>query len=236
MKQYLLLFILCFLFAFSGSGQKKAYFSSGGEMIFSFANVDDKGNKFGSLMRWAPVFNIQTMYNADMNERFGLFTGLAIRNVGYIYDHYKAPGQATEYKKKFRSYNLALPVGIKIGDLSKTFFYAGYEIELPIVYKEKTFDDGDKIDKITGWFSNRQELFQHGFLAGIQFPHTVSLKFKYYVSEFHNQAYVDGLGNKPYAGLKSNIFYFSLSSLLFRDLKIETGSGQKYAGTVARGF
>jgi len=206
-------------------------------MIFSFASVEDHGSENGSIMRWAPVFNIQSMYNADLSDRLGVFTGLAIRNVGYIYDHYRATvTQPSTYKKKFRSYNLALPVGVKIGNLSKTFFYAGYEIELPIHYKEKTFDGGDKIDKITGWFSDRQELFQHGFLAGIQFPRTVSLKFKYYVSEFHNQSYVDGNGNKPYNGLKSHIFYFSLSSLLFKDLKVETGSNQKYAGAVARGF
>jgi hypothetical protein len=57
------------------------------------------------------------------------------------------------------------------------------------------------------------------------------------VSEFHNQGYVDGLGNTPYAGLKSNIFYFSLSSLLFKDLKVNTGSGNKSIGTaVAHAF
>ena len=92
---------------------------------------------------------------------------------------------------------------------------------MPVVYKEKTFDGGDNIDKITGWFSNRQELFQHGIMAGFQFPKSVSLKFKYYLSEFHNQQFVDGAGNKPYAGLKANIFYFSLSTFLFKDLKYE---------------
>ena len=206
----------------SAIGQS-TYATTGGEMIFSFASVEDHGSENGSIMRWAPVFNVQSMYNADLSDRLGVFTGLAIRNVGYIYDHYKATvAQPSNYKKKFRSYNLALPVGVKIGNLSKTFFYAGYEVELPVLYKEKTFDNGDKIDKITGWFSSRQELFQHGFLTGVQFPYGLNLKFKYYLSEFHNQDFTDGAGNKPYAGLKANIFYFSLSFFFLEDFKYQS--------------
>jgi hypothetical protein len=210
------------LISFSGICQKKTYFSSGGEMILSFANIEKNGNSQSSTMRWAPVFNIQSMLNLDMSPKFGLFTGLALRNVGYIYGDYKTTTTpVATFKKKFRSYNIALPVGIKVGNLAKSFFYAGYEIELPVVYKEKTFDGGDKIDKITGWFSNRQELFQHGVMAGFQFPKGVGVKFKYYLSEFHNQQFMDGAGNKPYAGLKANIFYFSLTTFLFKDLKYD---------------
>lgn len=178
-------------------------------------------------MRWAPVFNLQSMINADLNEHIGIFTGLAVRNVGYIYGDYKVYNSAkgidienyTKYKKKFRSYNLGIPLGIKFGNLDKMFFYGGYEIELPFLYKEKTFDGGDKIDKITGWFSSREKSFQHGFLVGIQFPYGLNLKFKYYLSEFHNQNFTDSNGNKPYSGLESHIYYFSLSTFLFKNTK-----------------
>ncbi len=205
----------------SGLSQTKTYFSSGLEMIFSFANIDDQGSNPNSTLRWAPVLNIQSMVNADLNQHFGLFSGLAVRNVGYIYDHYTTnlPEGVSSYKKKFRSYNLAVPVGIKIGNLDKMFLYGGYEVELPFLYKEKTFENGDKIDKITGWFSDRQQLFQHGFLVGVQFPYGLNLKFKYYVSEFHNQEYVSG-NTKPYAGLNSHVFYFSLSAYLFKNFDI----------------
>ena len=174
-------------------------------------------------MRFAPVINMQTLINYDMNSQVGFFSGIGIRNVGYIYDNYKTTTTpVSTYKKKFRSYNIGIPVGIKFGKLDGTFFYAGYEVELPVLYKEKTFDGGDKTDKITGWFSNRQELFQHGFLAGVQLPYGLNLKFKYYLSEFHNQDYTDGAGNKPYAGLKSNIFYFSLSTFVIKDFKYDS--------------
>jgi hypothetical protein len=220
MKKNFTLIVLCLFISISGFSQAKTYFSSGLEMIFSFANIKDNGNSPGSTLRWAPVFNLQSMVNADINQHFGLFSGLAVRNVGYIYDHYTDASNEVIYKKKFRSYNLALPVGIKFGNLDKLFFYGGYEVELPFLYKEKTFENGDKISKITGWFSNRQQLFQHGFLVGVQFPYGLNLKFKYYVSEFHNQDFVSG-NTKPYAGLESHVFYFSLSTYLFKNFGID---------------
>jgi hypothetical protein len=224
MKNKLLLLVLSLFITSAGFCQSKNYFSSGGEMLFSFANVKDNGQTPGSILRWAPVFNLQSMYNHDLGTKFGMFTGVALRNVGYIYDQFKMNGQggASDYfvKKKFRSYNVGVPVGLKIGNLAKTFLYAGYEIELPFLYKEKTFDKGDKIDKITGWFSPRQELFQHGFFVGFQFPHGLDLKFKYYLSEFHNQNFTDSQNNKPYDGLNAHVFYFSLSCYVFRNFDL----------------
>ena len=204
-------------FSQSEKSKPKAYVTTGGELIFSFANVEQNGNSESSTMRFSPFFNLQVMVNKDLNKNFGVFTGLSVRNVGYITNDYKDPSNNLVYKKKFRTYNLALPLGIKVGDLDKTFFYGGYEVELAFTYKEKTYEGGDKIDKISGWFSDRNELFQHGFLAGVQFPRGVNLKFKYYLSEFHNQDYTTNAGIKPYGGLKSNIFYVSMNFLLFKD-------------------
>jgi hypothetical protein len=211
MKKFLAIFSFCSMIAFSGFSQTKNYWSTGGEMLFSFANIDDMGVDESSTLRWAPVINLQGTYNIDFSENLGMFTGIAMRNVGYIYDRYnERTEEENNYKKKFRSYNLAVPVGLKTGDLDNLFFYAGYELDLPVVYKEKTFDQGDKIKKITGWFSDRQEKFQHGIVAGVQFPYDFTIKFKYYLSEFHNQDFKESDGTKPYSGLKSNIFYFSL--------------------------
>lgn len=220
MKRFLLIAVcIAGIVAAANSQTSKVYYSVGGEMIFSWADMSDQGQEANSLMRWAPVFNMQAFVNSDLNQHVGIFSGLAIRNVGYIYDDYQDPLTQIVNKKKFRTYNLALPVGIKIGNLSKMFFYGGYEIEFPFHYKEKTFDDGDKIDKITGWFSNRTENFQHGLLAGIQFPEGINLKFKYYFSEFHNQDFTDSAGVKPYAGLKSNVFYIAFCYDMFKDVR-----------------
>jgi hypothetical protein len=53
-------------------------------------------------------------------------------------------------------------------------------------------------------------MFQHGIIAGVQFPYDFTLKFKYYFSEFHNQDFTDSEGKKPYSGLESHVMYFSL--------------------------
>ena len=211
------LFLAAQGFTQSNTSSSKPYFTSGGEVIFSFANVEQNGNNQSSTMRFAPVINLQAMVNKDMSEKFGLLTGLAVRNVGYITKDYIDPSNNLNYKKKFRSYNLGIPIGVKVGNLEKSFFYGGYEVELAVAYKEKTYVNNDKTDKITGWFTDRQELFQHGFFAGVQFPYGPSLKFKYYLSEFHNRNYTDNAGIKPYDGLKTNIFYISLSYYLFKN-------------------
>jgi len=177
------IFALFVLFAASGFSQTKYYNTSGGEMIFSFATIEDNGREESAIIRWSPVFNFQSMFNADFSRNFGLFTGFTIRNVGFIYDQYRIydPDDPSEYstvKKKFRSYNVGIPLGFKLGDLKNFFVYGGYEVELPFNYKEKTFEGDRKTDKFNVWFSKRQEQFQHGFLVGIQFPYGANLKFK----------------------------------------------------------
>jgi hypothetical protein len=219
MKKLFTLSVFCLILAVNGFSQSKTYVTSGLEMIFSFANIKDNGQSENSTLRWAPVLNIQSYINADLSQHFGIFSGLAVRNVGYIYDNYKTvlPEGGSPIKKKFRSYNIGIPVGLKLGNLEKMFLYGGYEVEFPFLYKEKTFDaSGDKTNTTKGWFSSKEEWLQHGFFVGIQFPYGLNLKFKYYLSEFHNQDYTEN-GVQPYKGLQSNIFYFSLCANLFRD-------------------
>jgi len=219
MKRTILLISFFALLALPSLSQMKSYSTTGWEIIFSLADIEDNGTDQSATLRFEPFINIETFYHLDMSKSVGVFSGLAIRNVGYIYDNYTDPSNEATYKKKFRSYNIGVPVGLKIGDLDRMYFYGGYEVELAWLYKERTYEGGDKIGKITGWFSDRQNLFQHGFLVGVQFPYGGNLKFKYYLSEFHNQNYeVNGV--KPYQGLKSNIFYFSLNVMLFRNLDL----------------
>jgi len=222
MKNTGILSLLFFMFILNGYSQSRSYVASGAEMIFSFANISDQNLDAESALRWAPVVNLQSILNRDFNRNFGIFTGIGVRNVGYIYDNYTDPKDQKVYKKKFRSYNLGVPIGIKIGNLDNLFFYAGYEVELPFSYKEKTFYSGEKISKTTGWFSNREEQFQHGPLVGIQFPRGLNVKFKYYLSEFHNQDYTDAFGIQPYKGLESHVFYFSLNFPFFKNKKYIT--------------
>ncbi len=216
---------------------QNVYASSGMEMIFSTANSNietidaSTGDVItqspSNILRWAPVINLQSYMNYDMGENFGIFTGFFVRNVGFISDIPKgtylndpgvepdAPyGQRDNVRYKFRTYNIGIPLGIKIGKMNNSFIYGGYEIAYSFNYKEKRFQDGNKSNKDVYWFgsaNDRVQPWQHGFFVGIQFPYGANLKFKYYMNEFFNQDYTDGAGNQPYAGFETNVFYFSLS-------------------------
>jgi hypothetical protein len=52
-------------------------------MIFSFADVEQNGTDYVIPPEFTPVINIETILNTDI-AHLGLFTGLAVRNVGYI--------------------------------------------------------------------------------------------------------------------------------------------------------
>ncbi|MCB0807442.1 MAG: hypothetical protein KDC05_16740 [Bacteroidales bacterium] len=221
MKKVLFTVIALFTLSVLSFAQVKPYWSSASEMIFSLATIDDNGNESSAVLRWSPVFNYQGMGNFDFSENFGFFAGIAVRNVGYIYDDYKflEGTDVISVKKKFVTYRAGIPLGVKIGDLNGFFVYGGYEVEYPFFYKEKTFRD-EKKDKFSVWFSDRVEPFQHGFLVGFQFPYGGNLKFKYYLSEFHNKSYTESSGFKPYEGLSANVFYFSLNFNLFTPVKV----------------
>lgn len=224
--KFLLLFVVsCFVFQ-GVEGQnnqnKKFYFTSGGEMIFSFASIDDNGNTEGNPMRWTPWFNVQSLVNYDPTRVFGLFSGVNVRNIGFIYDNYVSPVTGDKVKKKFRTYDVGIPIGFKLGNLDGFMFFGGYEIEFPITYKEKTFQNEKKTEKFTVWFSKRVPTVYHTLMAGVQFPYGFNLKFKYYLTNFHNKDYaetINGTEYKPYENLNANVFYFSLSFNLFKDTK-----------------
>ena len=206
------------------TAQKKFYVTTGGEMIFSFApDIDNNGTPGNSIVRWTPWFNIQSFGHYNFSKVVGILFGAAIRNVGYIDDNVDPDNSAI--KKKYRSYNFGIPVGLKIGLLNKFFLFGGYEIEFPFHYKEKTFENNSKIDnKITGWFTGRTNCCMNTVFAGIHIPFGINIKFKYYLTNFHNEDFtqvVNGETVKPYAGKKVNIMYVSVSFALFRNAHLD---------------
>lgn len=206
MKKILSLIIVssCSLTAIA---QIKPYTTSSGELIFSGSNFDG-----GGAVRFSPVINIQNMVNFDKSSRLGFFTGLNVRNVGFIFD------ESPSVRKKVRTYNLGIPVGVKFGDLDGTFLYAGYELEIPLNYKEKVFINEDKEDKFNTWFSGRTPGIYNTILVGVQFPYGANLKFKYYLTPFFDDGYsaTDSDGN-PITYPDVNVFYVSLNFMLFKN-------------------
>jgi hypothetical protein len=215
MKRVLILAIVVFL-AINVNGQtKKTYYTSSGEMIFSFADLNIDGNTNGNIMRFSAFFNWQNLINYDVTPHFGIFSGLNIRNVGFIYNN-----DTAKTKKKYRTYNLGIPFGIKLGRLDKAFFYAGYELEIPFVYKEKTFINESKEDKFTVWFSDRVNILNSTVFCGIKLPYGTTITFKYYFTNFFNKDFEEvnnGVTTKPFANADVNMFYISVSFQMFKN-------------------
>ena len=192
---------------------KTLYTSNGGEWIFSTPILDVDGSDRGAVIRFSPFFNAQWYGNYDLNEHVGLFLGLSIRNQGFIY---QVPDTSIRYK--FRTYNVWLPVGFKLGNMNKTLVYFGYELEMPFNYKEKLFENEKKEDKFNVWFSDRTEPFFQSVFVGFQGPYGATLTVRYYLTNFHNKDFtetVDGVEVKPYAGLNSNVLAISIGYALF---------------------
>ena len=147
----------------------------------------------------------------DASDHFGFFTGLNIRNVGFIYDD----PVAVNTRYKMRSYTLGIPFAVKAGDMSGYFLFGGYELELPFNFKEKTFVNEQRVSRSSAWFSSRTPSVYHSLFAGIQTPFGTQLKFKYYMTNFVNKSFAanDGSGGTiyPYANMDANVFYVSIS-------------------------
>ena len=209
MKNIPLLALIIILVVIIGPvyGQKNIYTTTGGEWIFSEASATLVGSEANSILRFSPVFNFQSQVHRDFNDHMGLMTGIALRNVGFIVDD---PNNAnTRYK--VRSYNIGIPIGLKFGKMDGRYFFGGYELEIPINYKQKTFVDEKKTDKFDVWFSSRQPSIYNTVFVGIGLPEGMQIKFKYYLDNWFNQSYKDSNGNAIYAITKVNVFYVSLT-------------------------
>ncbi|NLR94721.1 MULTISPECIES: hypothetical protein [Flammeovirga] len=209
-----------------GQDERKTdfYLSGGLEIIFSGMTAVNINNQEiqNDVIRFAPFFNGQTYVNMDLGNHFGLFAGLSIRNLGFIFDvpdEYKEDGITGSMRKKMRTYNVGVPVGFKLGNLNGFFLYGGYEIEQPIHYKEKTFVGGNKTDKFSLWFTDRVNV-QQSVMLGIQFAEGTNLKFKYYLDPFFNDSWGSNQANiqgttLSYNQISGNVFYFSLNCDIF---------------------
>lgn len=212
--------LLTLAIAIMGSGlfAQNFYTTTSGEIILSLAEINTGDLPAPqNIVRFSPWFNVQMLGNVDFGDHAGFFFGLNIRNVGFI-----AKDNSTYIKKKYRVYDLGIPIGFKLGNMDSFFVYGGYEFELPFHYKEKTFENEVKT-KFSYWFSNRVPTYYHALFVGFQFPYGANLKFKYYLTPFHNADFVeriDGVDIKPYENFETHVFYLALSFTMFRNSKV----------------
>ena len=226
-KLYLLTFtiLISSLTAFS---QTEVYSISSGELIFQWGEIDftdeyQEANpdeeQLNSPMRFTMFLHIGYNLHVDFNDNFGIFTGLALRNVGLTSNErlIKDNGELQDYKIIRRSYNLGIPLALKIGSFGKhAYLFAGGEAELQFAYKEKYWDSHNRSGSKTKyheWFGDQTNPFVFAGFVGFQFPHGFNVRFKYYFTDFLNHDYKNTSNSirdlRRYSN--SNIMYISLS-------------------------
>ncbi|MHB1278473.1 MAG: hypothetical protein ACYC1Q_08740 [Bacteroidia bacterium] len=214
MKKYLFLTVLaCTLWANRSTAQ---YRTSGGEVIFSFADYrDSSGMKISGPPRFTVFFHINHKYNFDISKSIGIAFGLSIKNVGWItknetYALASDMSNVKTYEKiKRRSYTLGVPLMIKLGNMKKDRFLAlGAEYELLFHFKEKRFIGGEKF-KRSKWISDETNRFLPSVFVGLQFTNYGMIKFQYYLDDFLNTSYKNPMGDMPYAGTTSRMMFIS---------------------------
>jgi len=227
MKRFLIVLAAFFLFLGGLKAQTETYFISSGELIFSWAEVsfteeyqqaNPDNELLNSPMRFSAFFHAGTDYHIDFDNNFGIYSGLGIRNVGFTTNERLIieNGELQDYKIVRRSYNLGVPLAIKLGSFDDHFyFYAGGEAELQFAFKEKYWDSHNRSGSKTNyheWFGDQTNRFAGSAFVGIQFPKGFNVQFRYYLTDFLNHDYKNENQVRDLRRYeRSNILYFSAS-------------------------
>jgi len=205
MKIRFLVLAVFWLFSLSARAQK-LYTVSGGEIIFQSASVEKKTNvgnaSVNTNLRFTLFFHLGEYLHYDFGDHVGIFSGLGIRNVGFITDE-------GDTIAKFRTYNLGMPLAIKIGSFKKNLFlFGGAEYEWMFHFKQKTFVDNTKT-KYTSWFSKHTPAFIPSVFVGLQLPAGFQFKFRYYLDNYLKEDY--SYISAPQGFNKTQVWYISVS-------------------------
>jgi hypothetical protein len=211
--------IVCMLGIWEANGQvRKFYFTSGGELMFSSAKIENKGVKGGSVVRFTGFINFNSLLHFNFSNKVGFFSGMELQNVGFIY---KAPG--SENKDIYRSYNFSVPSGLKFGLMDKVYGYASYAIEKPIHYQEKVFVKNELSHDVSEWLSTRTPVLMHSVSLGVQFPKGIGIRAKYILTGFLNKDFREinnGTTVRPYQNFDARVFYISVTYNLLKTRRL----------------
>lgn len=208
--------------------QTDVYSITSGELLFQWgeleytdeyktANPDDE--ILNSPLRFTMFFHLGYNLHIDFSDKFGVYSGLGIRNVGMINNERLKDEDDViqDYKFVRRSYNLGIPFAFKLGSFeNNTYLYFGGELELQFAFKQKYWDSHDRSGsktKYDEWFGDQTNTLLPSAFVGIQFPYGMNVRFKYYLDDFLNHDYKNP--NDPLRDLtryeSSQLMYFSLS-------------------------
>lgn len=145
-----------------------------------FSNAFDPGGEPGPAgpVRFTAL-SLESYFLEGLSRHFGVYGGLGWRHVGFIRSE---PDTTITYK--YRTWNLSASAGVALGDLKGGFLFTGMTLELPFQYRERRFEDGEKVDAYSAWFSDRTRSTSQAVVFGYQAPIPLSIKCMYYLNPF----------------------------------------------------
>ena len=184
---------------FSTATIKKTVVPAGGSPV----TVSSSGR-----LRFSYVVNMGVSFNFNFGRHIGAFTGVDIKNIGFIEN-------MNSMIAKRRTYNVGVPVGIKIGNMAKkgTYLFFGGGVDAPINYREKLFTIRDQKAKFNEWFSERTPQVMPYVFAGIKLHKGFTVKAQYYPNNYLNPDFIStvgGLVTRPYWGYDVHLMQLSL--------------------------
>lgn len=165
-------------------------------------------------------FHIAEQAHFQLNNTFGFYTGIGMRNVGMINEIQ----DTLTFTLKQRAYSIGIPAAIKIGNMTKRAYLAlGGEMEFFFHYKQKSWIGGrsNKI-KFSQWFSDRMEMFNASLFAEVNFGKGNFIKLRYYPGNWLRGTQSIGLkeGDKNYTATftpsQSNMFNITVGKVMMQ--------------------
>lgn len=180
----------------------KPYFSTNIDGFILSTTINSKApvsNNSLTTPRFTAFFHIGFNLNYDFNNNVGIFTGVNIKNIGFI-EKYNNPDSTV----KRRVYTFGVPLGFKFGNLKYgSFIIAGGGVDFPFNYKEKGFIERGHKEKFNEWFSSRTPAAMPYVFVGAVLRPIMSVKLQYYPGNFMNENYTTTQGSAtitPYKG------------------------------------
>lgn len=183
----LIIFIQSGLMAQSTSGEakkKKVTLTSGVESnLLQLAQVKLGSYSFQTVPRYTYFFNTATDINFEVSKHVKPFTGITLRNIGFI----KKTADSTF---KNRVYTLGAPLGLKfyLSKKNKCILKVGADLSLAMDYKTKYFDSRRKRatkSKEHEFFSKDVSSLFYSVFAGISYK-GFSISGNYYLNNFYS--------------------------------------------------
>ncbi len=132
---------------------RRAYLSTGMDGYILSTSILQKNGGDAKLTtpRFTGFFHIGLNINFDFSNHSGFYTGINIKNIGFI-EKYNNPDSTV----KRRVYTFGIPLGLKFGNLKEgNYFLVGGGVDFPFNFKEKGFIKRSNKVKFNEWFSDR---------------------------------------------------------------------------------